>query len=78
MGLPVGSRFEIDGRGVIVREQACFLEDGTLSGSRLTMDRVFANLVDLVGVTPIEAPMITATVQARALGLSDRGRIAVG
>ena len=77
-GLPVGSRFEIDGRGVIVREQACFLEDGTLSGSRLTMDRVFANLVDLVGVTPIEAAMMTATVQARALGLSDRGRIAVG
>lgn len=77
-GLPVGSRFEIGGRGVTVREQACFLDDGTLSGSRLTMDRVFANLVDMIGVTPMEAAMMTSTVQARALGLTDRGRIAEG
>ena len=61
-----------------VRAKACFLDDGTLSGSRLTMDRVFANLVEMVGVTPLEAAMMTATVQARTLGLSDRGRIAEG
>ena len=77
-GLPVGSRFEVGGRGVTVREQACFLDDGTLSGSRLTMDRVFANLVEMIGVTPLEAAMMTSTVQARALGLTDRGRIAEG
>lgn len=77
-GLPEGSRFELGGRGVTVREQACFLDDGTLSGSRLTMDRVFSNLVEMVGVTPVEAAMMSATVQARALGLGDRGRIAEG
>ncbi|MCC6164016.1 MAG: N-acetylglucosamine-6-phosphate deacetylase [Acidobacteria bacterium] len=77
-GLPEGSHFELGGRGVTVRERACFLDDGTLAGSRLTMDRVFANLVDMVGVTPLEAAMMTATVQARALGLGDRGRIAPG
>ena len=77
-GLPVGSRFELAGRGVTVREQACFLDDGTLAGSRLTMDRVFANLVDMVGVTPLEAATMCATVQARELGLQDRGRLAEG
>ena len=68
-GLAEGARFELGGRGVTVREQACFLDDGTLAGSRLTMDRVFANLVEMVGVTPLEAAMMTATVQARTLGL---------
>jgi len=77
-GLAEGARFEIDGRAITVRSQACFLDDGTLAGSRLTMDRVFANLVKMVGVTPQEAAMMTATVQARTLGLSDRGRIAEG
>jgi N-acetylglucosamine-6-phosphate deacetylase len=77
-GLPEGSRFEVGGRGVTVREQACFLDDGTLAGSRLTMNRVFANLVEMVGLTPLEAAMMTATVQARSLGLTDRGRIAEG
>jgi N-acetylglucosamine-6-phosphate deacetylase len=77
-GLAEGASFEIDGRAVTVRAQACFLEDGTLAGSRLTMDRVFANLVEMVGVTPLEAAMMTATVQARTLGLADRGRIAEG
>jgi len=77
-GLAVGARFELAGRGVTVRDQACFLDDGTLAGSRLTMDRVFANLIEMIGVTPLDAAMMTATVQARELGLHDRGRIDVG
>ncbi len=77
-GLAQGARFELGGRGVTVQEHACFLDDGTLAGSRLTMDRVFANLVTMVGVTPLEAAMMTSMVQARTLGLADRGRIAQG
>jgi N-acetylglucosamine-6-phosphate deacetylase len=77
-GLAQGARFELGGRGVTVHEHACFLDDGTLAGSRLTMDRVFANLVTMVGVTPLDAAMMTSTTQARALGLPDRGRIAEG
>jgi N-acetylglucosamine-6-phosphate deacetylase len=77
-GLAEGTRFELGGRGVTVREHACLLDDGTLAGSRLTMDRVFANLVTMVGVTPIEAATMTSTTQARALALVDRGRIAEG
>lgn len=77
-GLAVGARFELGGRGVTVREQACFLDDGTLAGSRLTMDRVFANLIEMVRVTPVEAALMTATVAAREHGLHDRGRLAEG
>jgi N-acetylglucosamine-6-phosphate deacetylase len=77
-GLAEGARFTVAGRAVTVRAQACFLDDGTLAGSRLTMDRVFANLIEMVGVTPLDAAMMTATVQARTLGLQDRGRIAEG
>lgn len=77
-GLAVGARFELGGRGVTVREQACFLDDGTLAGSRLTMDRVFANLIEMTRVTPVEAALMTSTVQAREHGLHDRGRLAEG
>ncbi|MBA2354240.1 MAG: N-acetylglucosamine-6-phosphate deacetylase [Acidobacteria bacterium] len=77
-GLPVGSRFLLGGRGATVQEHACVLDDGTLAGSRLTMDRVFANLVTLVGVTPLDAATMTATVPARELGLTDRGKLAGG
>lgn len=77
-GLPVGARFMLGGRGATVHEHACVLDDGTLAGSRLTMDRVFANLVSLMGVTPLEAAAMTATVPARELGLADRGKLVEG
>lgn len=77
-GLPVGSRVMLGGRGVTVTDKACFLDDGTLAGSVLTMDRAFANLITRIHVTPQEAVMMTATVPARELGLHDRGKLAVG
>jgi N-acetylglucosamine-6-phosphate deacetylase len=39
---------------------------------------VFANLVEMTKVTPVEAAMMTSTVQAREHGLHDRGRLAEG
>ncbi len=77
-GLPVGTRLSLAGRGVTVQERACFLDDGTLAGSRLTMDRVFANLIAMVGATPVDAAMMCATVPAREQGITDRGRLAEG
>lgn len=53
------------------------LEDGTLAGSALTMDRAFANLVG-IGLDLADAARRTATVAADYLGLSDRGRLAPG
>jgi N-acetylglucosamine-6-phosphate deacetylase len=53
------------------------LEDGTLAGSALTMDRAFANLVG-IGLDLADASRRTATHAADYLGLTDRGRLAPG
>ena len=51
--------------------------DGTLVGSALSMDRAVRNTVRL-GVPVQRAIEMATTVPARALGLTDRGRIAPG
>jgi N-acetylglucosamine-6-phosphate deacetylase len=53
------------------------LADGTLAGSSLTMLQAFQNLLT-IGLSLEEASRMTSTCPADYLGLSDRGRIAVG
>jgi len=53
------------------------LADGTLVGSTLSMDRAVRNVVRL-GVPVERAVEMATTIPARALGLTDRGRIARG
>lgn len=77
-GLPVGSRVMLGGRGISVTKDACFLDDGTLAGSSLTMDRAFANLVNVVGMNPTEAALMTSTTPARELRLSGFGVLEPG
>ena len=48
-----------------------------LAGSKLTMDRVAANLFD-AGYSPVDVCRMTATNPAAAIRLADRGEIAVG
>jgi N-acetylglucosamine-6-phosphate deacetylase len=76
-GLPAGSRAILGGRAINVRE-AAYLDDGTLAGSVLTMDRAFALLIGTIGLSPVDAATICATSPARALGLSGFGVIAPG
>ena len=76
-GLPAGSRAILGGRAITVRD-AAYLDDGTLAGSVLTMDRAFAMLVRTIGLSPVDAATICATSPARALGLSGFGVIAPG
>ncbi len=54
------------------------LEDGTLAGSVLTMDRAIANVVQRCGVSLEDALRAAATTPAALLGLADRGELAVG
>jgi len=77
-GLPAGSRGTLGGRPITVRDSAAFLDDGTLAGSILTMDRAFRLLVETVGVSLVDAATLCATTPARELGLHDLGRIAAG
>jgi N-acetylglucosamine-6-phosphate deacetylase len=77
-GLPVGSRGALGGRTITVRESAAFLDDGTLAGSVLTMDRAFRLLVETVELSLVDAATMCATTPARELGLDGLGRIAAG
>jgi N-acetylglucosamine-6-phosphate deacetylase len=76
-GLPPGSRTTIGGRTITVGEVAS-LDDGTIAGSVLTMDRAFARLVTSMGVGMVDAATICATTPARALGLKEVGTITRG
>jgi N-acetylglucosamine-6-phosphate deacetylase len=76
-GLPRGSKTHIGGRPITIRD-AAYLDDGTLAGSVLTMDRAFAKLTSEVGLSLSDAATVCATTPARALGLQGFGVIAAG
>jgi len=76
-GLPRGGRARIGGRPITVGD-AAYLEDGTIAGSVLTMDRAFAGLVSRMGVPLTAAATICATTPARSLNLHGFGVISAG
>lgn len=69
--LPPGEYKMIDGRRLSTASGAARLvSNGTLVGSAIAMDRVFANLVRHCGVDPADAARFTSTNAARVLGLA--------
>lgn len=76
-GLAPGAAATLGGRRITVGDVAR-LDDGTIAGSVLTMDRAFANLVSSMGFSPIQATAMCATTPARALGLHGFGAIVPG
>lgn len=76
-GLAQGTKATLGGRPITVGDVA-YLEDGTFAGSVLTMDRVFANLVTVMGFSLVDAAAMCATTPARALEMTDVGAIAPG
>jgi len=77
-GLTQGTKARLGGRQIEVGAQAAFLEDGTLAGSTLTMDKAFRNIVTSFGGSLVDAAMLCSTTPARALGLSGFGVLAEG
>lgn len=76
-GLPRGSRAALGGRIITVGD-AAYLEDGTIAGSVLTMDRAFETLVRGAGMTLVEAAIMCSTTPARALKLDGFGMVKTG
>lgn len=76
-GLPRGSRARLGSRTITVGDTAT-LDDGTLAGSVLTMDRAFACLTGECGVDPVAAARMCSTTPARELGLFGYGVIGPG
>jgi N-acetylglucosamine-6-phosphate deacetylase len=77
-GLSAGSLTRLGGRTIRVSDQAALLEDGTLAGSTLTMDRAFRNIVTMFDMSITDAAMMCSTTPARAMGLTRFGVIAEG
>lgn len=64
-------------RGVRAIDGAPRLEDGTLAGSILTMDRAVQNMVS-IGVTAQRAIEMATAIPAELCGMDDRGTLAEG
>jgi N-acetylglucosamine-6-phosphate deacetylase len=77
-GQPAGSTGLLGGQTIHVRDEAAFLDDGTLAGSTLTMDRAFRNVVRTFGRPITDAAVMCSTTPARQLGLDELGHIAAG
>jgi N-acetylglucosamine-6-phosphate deacetylase len=76
-GLPRGSQSTLGGRRITIRD-AAYLDDGTIAGSVLTMDRAFAKLTSEVGLSLVDAATVCSTTPARALRLQGFGVLAAG
>ncbi len=77
-GMPDGL-YELGGQEVKVADGQARLNDGTLAGSILTLDKAVRNMVDLVGVSLPEAVKMATINPAKRLGIEDRkGSIEVG
>jgi N-acetylglucosamine-6-phosphate deacetylase len=76
-GLPEGADATLGGRRITVGDVA-YLDDGTVAGSVLTMDRAFARLVTQMGFSLVDAAMMCSTTPARELGLHGFGALVPG
>jgi len=77
-GLPVGARAALGGQPITVTAAAATLEDGTLAGSTLTMERAFRVIVERFGCSLVDAARMCSTNPARALNLWRMGELRAG
>jgi len=76
-GAPAGT-YALGGAAIVSDGQSARRADGTLAGSTLTLDQAVALMIHLGGARPQEALTMATAVPAARLGLTDRGRLAVG
>ena len=77
-GLPDGE-YELGGQKAFVREGAARIENGSLAGSTLMMDRAVRNTMQFTGLDFAHAIQMATRVPAEAMGIEDRyGIIQVG
>src|SRR4051794_7539093 len=78
-GLAAGSRFSLGGLDCVVRDGVCLLADGSaLAGSASRMIDLVAVMVREVGLPLSDAILMATETPARAIGLKNKGRLAVG
>jgi N-acetylglucosamine-6-phosphate deacetylase len=77
-GLPPGATARLGGRPIHVTERAAVLDDGTLAGGTLTMERMFGYLVSTLGLAIEDAAMICSSTPARESGVTGSGALVEG
>jgi N-acetylglucosamine-6-phosphate deacetylase len=75
-GLPPGAQARLGGRPISAGAEMALLDDGTVAGSTITMDRAFQLLVGRIGLSLIDSVTLCATTPARELGLVGHGVLA--
>lgn len=71
--------YDLGGLRVLMRNGEARLEDGTLAGSTLTLEKAVQNMVRLCNIPIAEAVAMASEIPANVAGLGDRkGRLAVG
>ncbi len=78
VGLPIGARTRLGDRTIVVTDRCALLDDGTMAGSVLSMDRAFRTLVTEFELPLSDAARMCATTPAHELGLTGQGEIAEG
>jgi N-acetylglucosamine-6-phosphate deacetylase len=76
--LEVGTPARLGGRTIVAGPDSARLEDGTMAGSVLTMDRAFRQLTTDMGFSAVDAALMCATTPARELGLVGHGMLTEG
>ncbi|TDT51883.1 N-acetylglucosamine-6-phosphate deacetylase [Fonticella tunisiensis] len=71
--------YELGGQKVVVKDRAARLEDGTLAGSVLTLNRAIKNMLDNTDLEVYEAVAMASLNPARVIGMDDvKGSIKKG
>jgi N-acetylglucosamine-6-phosphate deacetylase len=74
-GLDKPGKYKLGGFTIVVDEISARLENGTLAGSILTMDRGVRNLIEFGNLNLSEALRCASTNPAKSIGVKDRGSI---
>jgi N-acetylglucosamine-6-phosphate deacetylase len=74
-GLDKPGKYTLGGFTIVVDEISARLENGTLAGSILTMDRGVRNLIEFGNLNLSEALRCASTNPAKSIGVKDRGLI---
>jgi len=75
VGLDKPGKYMLGGFTIVVDEISARLENGTLAGSILTMDRGVRNLIEFGNLNLSEALRCASTNPAKSIGVKDRGSI---
>jgi N-acetylglucosamine-6-phosphate deacetylase len=77
-GLETGAKARLGEQTIVAGERTALLENGTLAGSILTMDRAFRLLVERIGLSYSDASRMCSTTPAAAMKTADFGSIEIG